>query len=322
MDKKIVVSIVVLTYNHEQYIREALDSILMQQVDFKYEIVVGDDCSTDETRVILESYERNFPGLFKVSYRVENIGTTKNSYDVFMHCKGKYIAQLEGDDYWNDPYKLQTQVQFLEANEIYIGVAHSCNVLCDDIALKEKLEAFYSCEDGTAFKFDDYKKKRFAGHTCTLVYKNIYSNGKLNYNIIHEADKFIGDQTINLLLVMQGIVYCMDTKMSTYRLVRKVGASNFVSQSLEANTLKQRWNYLKKLNEYCMYNGGESFIGAEIRTEDYWLNSLKVLIKNPNRINYQIFAYFTKMIVTFPAMLIHIPTCILKEVKARIRIQK
>ena len=313
MDNKIVVSIAVLTYNHEQYIREALDSILMQQVDFKYEVVVGDDCSKDETRAILQTYERNFPGIFKVIYRAKNIGTTKNGYDVFMHCEGKYIAQLEGDDFWTDPDKLQKQVDFLETNEQYIGVAHSCNVLCDDISLKEGYEAFYECIEGAVFEFADYKKKPFAGHTCTMLYRNIFSNGKLNYHILHEADSFIGDQTLNLLLVMQGKIFCMGTKMSTYRLVSKAGAGNFASQSLECNPLKKRWQYLNRLNEYCLHNGGESFINVDIRTV-YWFNSLKALITNFNTSNYEIFAYFTKMVFKFPSILFHLPTYILKQV--------
>ena len=318
MDNNIVVSIAVLTYNHEQYIREALDSILMQQVDFQYEVVVGDDCSKDETRVILQTYERNFPRIFKVIYRDKNIGPTNNLYDVFMHCDGQYIAQLEGDDFWTDPHKLQKQVEFLEANERYIGVAHSCDVLCDDIALKVAYEALYDCREGAVFEFNDYKKKPFAGHTCTLVYKNIYSNGKLNYNILYEADNFIGDQTINLLLVMQGEVFCMASKMSTYRLVSKAGSSNFASQSLESNPLKHRWSYLNKLEEYCLHNGGEPLINVDKRTE-YLIESLKRLIKSFNQIDYEVFAYFAKMVFRFPSILLHIPPYILKQVKASLR---
>ena len=314
MDNKIVVSIAVLTYNHEKYLREALDSILMQQVDFKYEVVVGDDCSKDETRVILQTYERNFPGIFKVIYRDENIGPTNNLYDVFMHCEGKYIAQLEGDDFWTNPLKLQKQVAFLEANEQYIGVAHSCNVLCDDLALKKAYEALYECKEGTDFEFDDYIKKPFAGHTCTLMYRNIYTNGKLDYNILHEADNFIGDQTINLLLVMQGKFFCMGTKMSTYRLISKAGASNFASQTLYTNPLKQRWYYLNKLNEYCLHNGGGPLINVEKRTE-YWFEASKKLAKNFNQINYEVFGYFTKMVFRFPSMLLRFPTYIHKQVK-------
>jgi len=321
MDNKILVSIAVLTYNHEHYLREALDSILMQQVDFTYEVVVGDDCSTDQTRVILETYERNHPGIFKVLYRTENIGTTRNAYDVFTHCEGQYIAQLEGDDFWTDPHKLLKQVQFLESHEQYIAVAHSCNVLCEDIALKESYEAFYDCRDGAVFEFADYIKKPFAGHTCTMLYRNIFCNDQLDYRIFYEADHFIGDQTLNLLLVMQGKVFCMAAKMSTYRLISKVGAENFASQSLKSNPLKQRWNYLSKISEYSMHNACESLINVDIRTV-YWFNSLKALMKDFNTLNYEIFGFFTKMVFKSPSMLLHLPTNVLKQVKTSQRRMK
>ena len=119
-----MVSITVLTYNHEKYIKQALDSIIMQKVNFKYEIVVGDDCSQDDTQNILNSYAQKFPDKFVLLLRDHNIGANNNSFDVKRHCRGKYIAILEGDDFWIDEDKLQIQLDFLETHKGCDAIAH------------------------------------------------------------------------------------------------------------------------------------------------------------------------------------------------------
>ena len=115
-----LVSVWMITFNHEKYISLALDSILMQKTTFKFEIIVGEDCSTDETRNILKEYEKKYPRIIKPIYHNKNVGAMINAY---IHClpklQGKYIACLEGDDYWTDAYKLQKQVDFLEAHPDY-----------------------------------------------------------------------------------------------------------------------------------------------------------------------------------------------------------
>lgn len=117
--KQPMVSVCMISYNHEKFIVKALDSILMQKVDFEYEIVVGEDCSTDNTRKILLQYSEKYPGLFKIILQKSNAGPVQNEYDVFKASSGKYIAVLESDDYWLDEYKLQKQVDFLENNQDY-----------------------------------------------------------------------------------------------------------------------------------------------------------------------------------------------------------
>jgi glycosyltransferase involved in cell wall biosynthesis len=110
-----------VTYNHEKYIKEALDSILMQKANFSYEVVIGEDCSTDNTKTIIQEYEKKYPDLIKARYHPENLGSMgrNNFLDTYLRCKGKYIAMLEGDDYWVDSEKLAKQVDFLENNHDY-----------------------------------------------------------------------------------------------------------------------------------------------------------------------------------------------------------
>jgi glycosyltransferase involved in cell wall biosynthesis len=109
-----------VTYNHEKFIAEALDSVMMQITNFDCEIVIGEDCSSDGTRAIVKDYERKYPEKIRAIYQEKNVGALRNAYEFTLpKCKGTYIAPLEGDDYWIDPYRLQKQVDFLESNQDY-----------------------------------------------------------------------------------------------------------------------------------------------------------------------------------------------------------
>ena len=109
-------SVCMITYNHEAFIKQAITSALEQDVDFEYEIVVGEDCSTDSTESILKTLERYNQDRVKVIYRRPNIGSRANFYSTLAACTGDYVAFLEGDDYWTSENKLQRQVDFLETH--------------------------------------------------------------------------------------------------------------------------------------------------------------------------------------------------------------
>jgi len=109
------VSVLIVTYNHENYIRQCLEGIVMQKTTFPIEVIVGEDCSTDNTRSIVQEFEQRYPQVIKPVYHEKNVGGRRNAYEYcYPLLKGRYIAFCEGDDYWTDPYKLQKQVDFLE----------------------------------------------------------------------------------------------------------------------------------------------------------------------------------------------------------------
>ncbi len=117
--KEPLVSIVCDTYNHAPYVRRALDGFLCQKANFAFEIIVHDDASTDGTADIIRSYEKAYPDLFRCVYRTENIYSKDPKileHYVFPLARGKYIAICEGDDYWTDPLKLQTQISYMETH--------------------------------------------------------------------------------------------------------------------------------------------------------------------------------------------------------------
>jgi glycosyltransferase involved in cell wall biosynthesis len=148
-----LLSVCLITYNHGRYIREALDGIVMQQVDFSWEIIVADDCSKDNTRDIVREYADKYPGLFNLVFQEKNVGPARNWMDLLAAAKGKYIAYMEGDDRWNDPEKLRKQVAFLEANPDYVISCHDAQVIdengnvLEESKLPESERRDYSAED-------------------------------------------------------------------------------------------------------------------------------------------------------------------------------
>ena len=113
---KVKVTVASVCYNHEKFIAQALDSILMQETNFKFNIIIGDDASTDNTAKILIEYANQHPDIIKLVLRDKNLGGVANYIDVLSRVESKYVALNEGDDYFGDPLKLQKQVDFLDAN--------------------------------------------------------------------------------------------------------------------------------------------------------------------------------------------------------------
>jgi len=126
------VSVSMITYNHEKFIAKALDSILMQRTNFDYEIVVGEDCSTDNTRNILLGYQERFPDKLRLFLNEQNIGMHRNNEQTLESCKGEYVAILEGDDYWTSPDKLQKQVDFLDKHPECVICFHNVMEFYED----------------------------------------------------------------------------------------------------------------------------------------------------------------------------------------------
>ncbi len=126
---KICVSLFMLTYNQEEFIGQTIESILEQKTDFRYQLVIGEDCSTDNTRVICEKYAVENPDKIKLLPSERNLGLINNFIRTFKECTGKYVAICDGDDFWTDPLKLQKQVDFLENNPDYSIVFTSIKFL-------------------------------------------------------------------------------------------------------------------------------------------------------------------------------------------------
>lgn len=132
MNTNPLASVQMLTYNHAPYIRQALEGVLAQKTDFPFEIVIGEDCSTDGTRELVFDYQRRYPEIVKVVTSEQNVGMHRNGLRMQHACRGEFLAFCEGDDLWHDPAKLQTQVEFLVEHPDY-GLAH-CNYHSYEVA--------------------------------------------------------------------------------------------------------------------------------------------------------------------------------------------
>lgn len=128
-----LLSIVCPTYNHERFVAQTLDSFLAQQTNFPFEIVINDDCSTDGTAAIVSEYAKRYPNIIRALLQSENQYQQGNHPcpGLFRLSRGKYIAFCEGDDYWTDPFKLQKQVDFLEAHLDYVLTYHDAMAFSD-----------------------------------------------------------------------------------------------------------------------------------------------------------------------------------------------
>ena len=252
MEQSVQVSVICVTYNHEKYIRQALDSILMQETTFPFEIRIGEDCSTDHTREILKEYEGRYPGRFCMYYREQNLGATKNEYELFMDAKGKYIAALELDDIWTDPHKLQKQYDFMQQHPEYIGVSHDFDIIDKNGNVigdsdNRKIKEYFNKK----FTLDDFLENGFVFQTGTHFYRNIFADGK-DYSIIYTADRLIRDKTILSLLLDRGDFYILPDTMSAYRRffdAEAVNGRNVTNSNLELD-LYTKAHHVEMLDQY------------------------------------------------------------------------
>ena len=154
LEKEPLVSIVMVTYNHEEYISTAIESVLDQRTSYPYELVIGEDCSTDQTPHIVFDYFEKHPDRIRVITSKNNVGMRRNGLRLYESVRGKYIAFCEGDDCWQDPNKLQKQLDFLEHNPEYGLVcsnARSHNIRTGEVVEKAILMRPHLCENGDAY---------------------------------------------------------------------------------------------------------------------------------------------------------------------------
>ena len=229
-----LVSIFMITYNHEKFISQALESVLMQQVNFEYEIVLGEDFSTDKTRKIILEYAQKYPTKFKLILHDKNVGMMVNEELVMNACTGKYIAMCEGDDYWTDTLKLQKQVDFLEANSAYAGTAHQSMVLVDN-----KESRVFRENVPSEITVNDLIGSRLF-HTASVVFRI----GVLDLFLKSPA-VLSGDRLLNFCIVFSGKIRFFNDNMCAYRL-HDAGISSNVTlkqMKLDLNCVP----YLKKI---------------------------------------------------------------------------
>lgn len=212
------VSVSIVTYNHEKFIAKALDSVLMQRTTFDYEIVIGEDCSTDTTRAILLDYQKRHPGIFSLLLNDKNLGGQKNIEQTMQACRSEYVAVLDGDDYWTSPDKLQKQVDFLDSHPECSACFHDVLIIHADgdrepTHYRPRHKTFCSVEDllldnvipTSAVMFRRHLFERLPGWIGRL------KMGDWPFHILNALQGRIGyiDETMGVYLVHHGGVWSM-----------------------------------------------------------------------------------------------------------------
>jgi len=210
-----MISICCTAYNHEKYIAEAIESLLMQKTSYPFEILVHDDASTDNTAKVIKKYEKDFPELIKPIYQTENQYSKNNHVGYFfntLRAKGKYMAICEGDDYWTDPLKLQKQVDYLEANPQCSLCTHAARRIARD-----KKVVGYIKHGNNDQNFTTVDVIRHGGGGLFATNSMVYPR-KLVQNMpdfYHHSP--VGDFPLMLYLSLQGDMHYMAQCMSDYR---------------------------------------------------------------------------------------------------------
>ena len=211
-----LVSICCTAFNHEDYIRDAIESFLMQETSFPFEIIIHDDASTDNTANIIKEYEGKHPGLFVTIYQTENqYSQGIKIWSNFFHprIRGKYIALCEGDDYWTDPLKLQKQVELMEKfPEASMCVA--LNKKLFESSGEVKADTLYKGKNAPLVYFEDLNQYF---HTSTyLIRKNI-----LDFILMKYPDLLFGDTALRRLLINESPFVVLNEIVSVYRITGK-----------------------------------------------------------------------------------------------------
>lgn len=211
-------SVMMLTYNHEKFIAKALNSILGQHVNFDYEIVVGEDCSTDGTGDILIDFQRRHPHIIVPLLRQKNIGAHKNAAETIASCRGTYVAFLEGDDYWTDNSKLQKQVDFLDSHP---GSAMCCSrvrLLDSETDNEDEIYPRYAAGSHT---IEDLLKQNFVPTCSAVVRRDLIGTLPTWFSGLA-----MGDWPLFALVSSHGRIELMDEVMATYRVHQGGGWSS------------------------------------------------------------------------------------------------
>jgi glycosyltransferase involved in cell wall biosynthesis len=204
-----IVSVLMITYNHESFISQAIEGVLMQKTNFPIELIIGEDNSKDKTRSIVKEFEFKNPKIIVAQYPEMNRGAMNNFITVMQSARGKYIALCEGDDYWTDPYKLQKQVEFLEGNAEFSMCFHNALVVYENS--REKSHLFTSI-DKVEYDIQDIIQKMWFISTPSIVFRSVLYEKPEWLNYVSA-----GDYALQLVLATKGKIGAINEVMAVYR---------------------------------------------------------------------------------------------------------
>lgn len=204
-----IITICIITYNHDEFIEQAVSSALNQETNYDFKIVIADDFSTDGTRDILIKLRNKFPTKIDLILQKTNVGPAQNWIDLIKFSKSKYLAYFEGDDYWTDPLKIEKQVKFLESNPNFSFTFHDVDI----IHAHESDNFTYPIPSSNVLSFIDILINHYIP-SSSLVFRN--------FEWVQDLPLFFkksisGDIPFELMLASKGRVKYFPEKMACYR---------------------------------------------------------------------------------------------------------
>lgn len=291
-DYEYEVSVYCCTYNHEKYIRDALEGFFMQKTDFEWKLVIHDDASTDGTQDIIREYIDKYPG------KIVSILQTENQYSqgidinkiMSKDLKGKYIASCEGDDYWTDPYKLQKQYDFLQQNPEFSGCYHNI------IELNNKEEQVISKEFPYKEEFEIEKKinAKLQGQTASAFYRNIFMLLSEEQKQKFFECKANGDRKIAVTLSCLGKIKFLKDCMAAHRVIETEGDS-WHARVYGKNMTQKKLEGWISLKEYIREAFNEELDIKDEEKHILW-SSFSLFMKNRSRGDWNIFVNVWRML--------------------------
>lgn len=229
-EQEILVSVWMAAYYAGSHIAQGIESVLMQETEYPYEIVINDDCSGDNTWEVVSEYAAKYPDIIRAVRNEKNLGLSANVLATKLRCKGKYIVNLSGDDYWIDKHKIQKQVDFLENHPAYVGVGSKVELRYDD---SQVAFSTYPTENvlGKNYTFSAYNHGiNLPSHG--LMIRNIFADpaNKPIIDRVYSVSSAIDDLYDPVLYLQFGKIYIMREATCVYRNVSsKKGKHNFNS---------------------------------------------------------------------------------------------
>lgn len=240
-----LVTINCTVYNHVSYLKDCLNGFISQKTNFKFVVVIHDDASTDGSAEIIKEYEKQYPDIFLPKYQSENQWSKgiKPTWEFnFPLWKGKYIALCEGDDYWTDPYKLQKQVDFLEANPTYAGCFHYTQQVFTKHPDKQG-RIYGKHGNQLDFTAEDTIATLSPWHTSSFIFRNeAFEKPDWLYNVVS------GDMALFSIVAKSGNIKCIPEIMSVYQ--KHDGGVTKTVAHINENYHKNRITLIKYLDEF------------------------------------------------------------------------
>ena len=283
----VVVSVVVVSYNHEKFIEKAMRSILSQKTNYRYELIVGDDASIDKSPCIIKKIADEYPHIVVPVLRKKNLGATRNGYDLWCRAKGRYIISCDGDDCWCDNSRIQEQVDFLELHPEYGGVCGRVRLIDEeDSKLSDDFlgNSSFFLFDGNVFTRKEFEKWLMPGHVSAMMMRLDSARVK-KIKEVFLSHSIVGDRIGVLYGLLSGDIYCTQNVVMCYRILT---TNNHFMAQYQKNNLRDEDVRMMQAIENFVHKEIDDDFSLEPVKKDRFVAAISILLKQNTKRNRQV----------------------------------